>query len=160
MLDLYPWSDLWVICDSPSTNVPRSLRALISSQSPEDAEKAYEELNIFVVVQGSVFSSAVACVDVLLAALGGTVSGAACEKIFELLWMISEGNTDDEERARGHYNCAEGADSAISRGFWLLVTFLDSPNPIVRKYCLELVGSSRNAKKRRVDSVYRRPFRL
>lgn len=143
LLNEIRWGDLWIVLNAPASDVPQALRDLIDAKSLEAAEHAYDRLDNFIEVQGSIFSSAVACVPILVSALAAeALSEPAKENILQLLFMVSAGEDDREELDRGNQGVAEQANRQIDSGFWLYCSLLNDPSWVVRRLCLELVGNS------------------
>lgn len=144
LIDDVDWESLWIIDGERAGSVPGSLRKLLFSQNGPEAFEAYEELNNHVVVQGSVFRSAVACVPVLLGSISfrSELSPAALERTVALLWMMCCGWTDSEEVARGDQDVAREVDALLQDAFWLFLSLINDANEAVRINAMRLLSAS------------------
>ena len=115
----HPWKDLRVM-GGDASEVPEALVTLSIADSPQAAEKAYWLLENRVVVQGALFSSAPAVVDVLMAMLSLSPPRWVTISILELLFQILSGESHESESARGRDQLASECRSAAMPGFWLI----------------------------------------
>jgi hypothetical protein len=122
------WSSTWVIKNEPATSLPNLVRALLRTESDDEAESLYKEINNTVIVQQSVFSSSRLVVPVLLTALAGGLQHPARPYVLRLLWHMVGGWTDEEEIERGDSGVARDVDEMVRDAKWLFVPFLFSPD--------------------------------
>jgi hypothetical protein len=118
-LQRHPWDALRE-ASGTARNVPQALRKLFAARSPDEAEKAYWQLENHVVVQGQLFESAEHVVPVLLAALLDELPRHVRISVLELLFQIVAGETHDRERELGNASLSERCRQSAREGLWLL----------------------------------------
>jgi hypothetical protein len=123
-----PWSSTWVIKNEPATSVPNLVRALLRTESDDEAESLFQEIDNTVIVQQSVFSSSRLVVPILLTALAGGLQRPARPYVLRLLWHMVGGWTDEEEIERGDSEVARDVDEMVRDAKWLFVSYLFSPD--------------------------------
>jgi len=127
------WSALRAL--ESAAHIPLAIRSLIKSSSEDAARIAYRQIDNTVVVQGSLYESAVATATCLVMALPlATDSGR--ERILGVLCEIVGGDAVSGEADDLGWRCR----CEISRGVPLYLTFIENGSRMERLYCCDLLS--------------------
>jgi hypothetical protein len=120
--------------------VSGALAALADAQTEEEAAKQYWRIDNVVVVQGSLYESALPVVWVALALLTGPLPPEARYRVVELLVEIAGGETAQAEVEAGNADLAERCRAALREGLWSFYAFLLDSDPRTRSQGITLLG--------------------
>jgi hypothetical protein len=133
-----PWPALRTISGT-AEDIPDALRALANAVDDSTAQKAYWTIDNRVVVQGHLFSSARAVLQVILAMLCGPLPVAARRSAVDLLLQIGGGAADMSEIELGNRDLGDRCRKDLSLATWKIYELtLDEDNRI-GEAALELV---------------------
>lgn len=136
VIDTYDWQKLRSA--NQSDDVPRALVDLTTSQTREEAERAYWRLDNVVVRQGSLFPAAVPTTTVLLESIQRCVPEVRAT-IMELLVQIALGETDPTEvdfEADIKKLCLD----ELVHGFSIILHWLEVGTVEEQYWCVDLAG--------------------
>lgn len=121
-----------------ATGVPAAIKRLHAAQSPEEATKAYWQIDNTVVVQGSLYEAAEPAIPCLLAALN-TCSDAARPRILELLYQLGSGGVHRDELLAGNHGLDERCRAAVKLGASQFFHLLENGTPSESGFCADLI---------------------
>ncbi|HEV7974236.1 hypothetical protein [Amycolatopsis sp.] len=123
-----------------AAGVAEALTALADAESEKDATKHYWQIDNTVVVQGSLYESALPAVRAAFALLVGPLSIEARYRVVEVLVEIAGGETAQAEVEAGNADLAERCRAELREGLWLFYGLLLDPDARMRKQGLTVLG--------------------
>lgn len=137
-MERHDWSKL--PGNGPVSKVPAAIIALQTAQSKSEAENAYWRIDNVVIVQGTVYASAVVATRCLIESLLNATT-IARQFILELLVQISSANTDaNESNAISYGNILDACKSEVMQGCAVFFHLLEHGSMEERMWCIDLVG--------------------
>lgn len=130
------WNELRTVL-GVGTDVPAALVDLADAPDKESADRAYWNLDNIIVVQGQLYTAAIAALPVLVGMLIGPLSPSVRVRTADLLFEIGTGTTDKSEVQFGRDLGAE-ARAGLSGAMWMLYGLAFDADVRVAKTALQL----------------------
>lgn len=118
-----------------AAGVPAALQGLATATTEEEAKKHYWHIDNVVVVQGTLYESALPVVWSVYALLADPLPAPARYRLIELLVEIAGG-----EPAPAIADVGTRIRAALREGLWIIYSLLTTSDPKVRNQALTLLG--------------------
>lgn len=118
--------------------VPAAIERLRDSQSPEEATRAYWQIDNTVVVQGALYEAAEWTVPCVLSVLPDC-SPVARPRVFELLYQLATGGTHREEVQAGNPNLDDRCRAGVKLGMAMYFYYLEHGDAEESGFCADLI---------------------
>lgn len=121
-----------------ANGVPEAIEKLRTARSPEEATRAYWQIDNTVVVQGALYEAAEPTIPCLLEALS-TSTDLGRARILELLYQLGSGGVHREELIVGNHDLDERCRAAVKLGTSQYFYLLENGTPSESGFCADLI---------------------